>query len=147
MRVLLVDDSPAVLASLGRLLRAEPDVEVVGSADRLESALAQVALRQPDVVVLDVDLAGGDRGYDVLRRIRADHRGVAVVMLSNFGWRSMRSAFLQAGAQAYFDKALEFGDAVAWIRRRAGRRPGSAASAADQGLMCESGPASRSTAA
>lgn len=124
MRVLLVDDSPAVLASLGRLLGAEPDVEVVGSADRLESALVEVARRQPDVVVLDVELAGGDRGYDVLRRIRADHRGVAVVMLSNFGWRSMRSAFLQAGAQAYFDKALEFGEAVTWIRRHAARLPG-----------------------
>ena len=119
MRVLIVDDSPAVQCALRSLLAAEPGIEVVGCASDRAGAVALVDLLRPDVVVLDVALAGRDRGYDVLRRIRASHEGVAVIVLSNFGWSSMRSAFIDAGAAAYFDKALEFRRAIDWLRRRA----------------------------
>lgn len=125
MRVLLVDDSPQVVTALGALLRVDAGVELVGSAHDARSALAEVARRAPDLVVLDVDLAAGSRGYDVLCQIRQRHPQVAVVMLSNFGWQSMRAAFLSAGASAYFDKALEFGRAVSWIRARAAQAGGS----------------------
>jgi DNA-binding NarL/FixJ family response regulator len=119
MRVLLVDDSPAVVASLSRLLGVEPGVEVVGWADDLASALSRTEQVHPDLVLLDVDLAHGDRGYDLLLRLRREHADVAVVVLSNFGGQALRNAFLGAGADAYFDKSLEFGRALDWVRHRA----------------------------
>ncbi len=121
MRVLVVDDSPDVQEALTTLLRLDPAVEVVGCAVDGRAALAQIEAGAPDLVVLDVELAGGERGYDVLRRIHARHPDLAVIMLSNFGWSAMRAPFLQAGALAYFDKALEFGKAVEWIWARAAR--------------------------
>lgn len=122
LRVLVVDDAPEVQSALRALLRAEPGVEVVGCASDGSGAQALADGRAPDLVVLDVALAGGERGYDVLRQLRAAHPRLEVIMLSNFGWASMRSPFLDAGAAAYFDKALQFDAAIAWIRARADAR-------------------------
>ena len=119
LRVLVVDDSRDVQAALSHLLQATPGIRVVGCADDGATAMAQLASSLPDLVVLDVELARGERGYDVLQRMQALHPGLPVLVLSNFSWRAMRTHFLRGGAQAYFDKALEFDDAIAWIRARA----------------------------
>ena len=56
IRVLLVDDSSSVRASLLAGLSAEPDIDVVGSArDGLE-AVEQVKALAPDVVTLDIEM-------------------------------------------------------------------------------------------
>lgn len=124
MRVVLVDDSPDVQSALRRLLEAERGIEVVGCAEDVQGAEHVIERSRPDLVVLDVSLRGEERGYDVLRRLQGVRPGLTVVVLSNYGWSSMRKAFLDAGAQAYFDKALEFRDAVRWIVDRAARQAG-----------------------
>lgn len=121
LRVLIIDDSAAVQNALGSLLTAQPGIEIVGRASDRANGLALIEAVQPDLVVLDVALAHQDRGYDVLLSIRAQWPTLPVVMLSNYGWTAMRRAFIDAGAQAYFDKALEFGRAVQWIRTQASR--------------------------
>ncbi len=123
LKVLVVDDSGAVQQSLGRLLGAAPGVCVVGYAEDVAGALRQIEAAVPDVVVLDADLRGGDRGIDVLRYVVRQHPSIRVIGLSNFNWQALRDNFLAAGAQAYFDKSTEFTDARDWIvalQRRAG---------------------------
>jgi DNA-binding response OmpR family regulator len=88
---------------------------LVGFADDLASATALIDAQHPDVVVLDVELGHGDRGMNVLRHVRRHHAGTRVATLSNFGWEAMREGFLKAGAEAYFDKAFEFGKLREWI--------------------------------
>ncbi len=97
-RVLLVDDSPFVRRAFRRVLKDVPDVEVVGEASDGLEALAQVPLLRPDVVLLDLGMPGLD-GQSVLERLRANHPGVAVVVVS---------AATQAGAAATV-RALEAG--------------------------------------
>jgi DNA-binding NarL/FixJ family response regulator len=126
LRVAIVDDSPQVQRSLSGLLDQVDGVCVVGCAVDLVSARALLARTCPDVVVLDVALRGGERGLDVLRLIQREHPRVQVVALSNFGWESMREGFLAAGAQAYFDKAMEFTRARDWVAGLARRRQGEA---------------------
>jgi two-component system response regulator DevR len=115
LKVLVVDDSGAVQQSLGRLLGAAPGVCVVGYAEDVAGALRQIEAAPPDVVVLDADLRGGDRGIDVLRYVVRRHPAIRVIGLSNFNWQALRDNFLAAGAQAYFDKSTEFTDARDWI--------------------------------
>lgn len=124
MRVLLVDDSRDVQAAMRTLLSRVPGVVVVGGAVDCAGALEMIEDRAPDLAVLDVELAHGDRGYDLLRCIRSRHPRLRVIVLSNFGWEAMRKPFIDAGAQAYFDKALEFRQAIDWIRERAGAETG-----------------------
>jgi len=66
VRVLIVDDEPLARNAMRRLLSAHAQVEIAGEADSTESARAQVASLQPDVIFLDIELGGGDDGFDLL---------------------------------------------------------------------------------
>ena len=132
MSVLVVDDSPVFRRAAARLLASIPGLVLAGFAADASSAIAHIDRRPPDVVLLDVDLANEERGFDVLSHVSARHPAVRVVALSNFGWTAMRAAFLAAGAAAYFDKAYELQEAFEWLARLAGsvgpaRQPSAAA--------------------
>jgi DNA-binding NarL/FixJ family response regulator len=115
MRVAVIDDSLLMQQCVANMLAAVGGAEVVGFAETASDAIALIDAQRPDLVVLDVALRDGDRGMDVLRHVARAHGGTRVLALSNFGWSAMRSAFLAAGAQAYFDKAFEFDEARAWV--------------------------------
>lgn len=68
LRVLIVDDEPIAARRMQRLLRAEPRVEVVGVAQDCESAHAAVRALSPDVMLLDIEMPGGD-GFALLDRL------------------------------------------------------------------------------
>lgn len=81
MRVLVVDDHTLVRAGIRRLLESFSGVEVVGEGSSAEDALALAALRQPDLILLDLSMPGRS-GLDVLGDLRLRHPGVAVVIMS-----------------------------------------------------------------
>jgi two-component system LytT family response regulator len=68
LQILVVDDEAPARRKILRLLRSEPDVQVVGEADSGESAIAAIEQHQPDLVFLDVQMPGAD-GFDVVRGI------------------------------------------------------------------------------
>lgn len=108
MNILVVDNSLEVQQRLSGLLASVPNVRIVGCAEDVTGALALIESHRPEVVVLDVELRGKDRGFEVLRHVMHEHPDIKVIMLSNFSWQSMRAGFLANGAHAYFDKANEF---------------------------------------
>jgi two-component system LytT family response regulator len=65
LRVLVVDDEPLARRRIRRMLAAEPAVEVVGECGSATSAIAAVAEHAPDLVLLDIEMPGGD-GFDVV---------------------------------------------------------------------------------
>lgn len=119
MRVLIVDDSKAVQSSFGTLLAPVPDVDLIGCADDLASAMVMMETHAPDLVVLDVGLGHGQHGIEVLQHVMRTLPHAEVIVLSNFTWQAMRNQLLAAGAAAYFDKANEFRLARDWIAARA----------------------------
>lgn len=60
MRVLIVDDEPLARARLDAMLKECADVDVVGSVADGEAALAALAEKQPDVLLLDINMPGLD---------------------------------------------------------------------------------------
>lgn len=68
MRVLIVDDEPLARSALRRLL-TNHDVEIVGEADSTETARAEVARLQPDLLLLDIELGGGGDGFDLIDQL------------------------------------------------------------------------------
>ncbi|WP_155387222.1 response regulator [Catellatospora paridis] len=109
LRVLLVDDQPLVRAGIAMLLAAEPDVEVVGECGDGADAVAQALALRPDVVLMDVRMAGMD-GVEATRRITADgftgdpDRPVKVVILTTYHVDETVYAALRAGASGFLLK-------------------------------------------
>jgi len=84
-RILVVEDDPPSLAALKHILeRHGLDVAAARSG---EGALLAIAAEKPDLVALDLKLAGSMSGYDVLERLKKDPAGakLPVVIISNFG--------------------------------------------------------------
>jgi two-component system, LytTR family, response regulator len=65
IRAVLVDDEQPARQHLRERLAAHPGIEIVGEADRLESAAALIESEKPDVVFLDVQMPG-QTGFDLL---------------------------------------------------------------------------------
>jgi two-component system nitrate/nitrite response regulator NarP len=80
MRILLADDHPMIRAAIEVLLR-DTGYEVVGMAGTGEAALGEIERLRPDILLLDIQMPGGN-GLDVLRRLRADKSHVHVVLLT-----------------------------------------------------------------
>lgn len=66
LRVLIVDDEPVARRRIRRLLRSEPDIDVVGEAGDGRAALQAIAEKRPDLVFLDVQMPELD-GFGVVR--------------------------------------------------------------------------------
>lgn len=73
MRVLIVDDEPLARARMAALLTECADVDIVGSLDDGEAALAALGELQPDVLLLDINMPGID-GVALARRLAARAR-------------------------------------------------------------------------
>ena len=115
IRVVICDDHAMVRDALANVVRAESDIEVVGTTDSSASTLALLDLYSVDVVVLDVRL-GDESGIDLARQIVASHPGVRVIMLSSVRTDGLLVEAHETGASAYLLKSGDTGALLAAIR-------------------------------
>jgi two-component system, OmpR family, response regulator MprA len=121
VRILIVDDDPAVSASLRRALRLDGyEVEDVGTG---RAALDSLALAPPDAVILDLGLPDLD-GLEVCRRLRAAGDDTPVLMLTARDAVNDRVQGLDAGADDYLVKPFALAELMARLRALLRRRPG-----------------------
>lgn len=103
-RILAVDDDESVCQLVSHLLsRAGWDTD---SAQDGDAALAKIAARRPDLVLLDVRMPGLG-GLDFLRRLREQPEPPAVVALTGLTDFATFAALVRAGAAAYLTKPFE----------------------------------------
>jgi DNA-binding NarL/FixJ family response regulator len=112
--VVVADDQAAVREGLVLLLGTLPGIAVVGHAEDGEAAVETVAATRPQVVLMDLNMPRCD-GVAATRRIRADHPGTQVVVLTTYSDDESILGALQAGALGYLTKdatRAEIGRAV-----------------------------------
>ena len=116
IRVLIVDDQPAVRQGLRMRLAAEPDLEVVGEAADGEVALSCAQALCPDVVLMDVEMPhmDGIAATDTLRKLCPS---TAVIVLSMYDDARTRARAEDAGAAAFVAKSLPTDTLLATIRQ------------------------------
>ncbi len=121
MRILVVEDDPAVSAALDRALRLE-GYEVTVEADG-NAALRSMAIAPPDAVILDLGLPGLD-GIEVCKRIRGAGDDSPVLMLTARDAVDDRVQGLDAGAADYLVKPFALAELLARLRALLRRRGG-----------------------
>ena len=112
--VVVADDQSAVREGLVLLLGTVPGIVVAGQAADGDGAIDLVAAMHPQVVLMDLNMAGSD-GVTATRRITADHPGTRVVVLTTYADDDSIISALQAGALGYLTKdatRAEIGRAV-----------------------------------
>jgi two-component system KDP operon response regulator KdpE len=112
IRILIVDDEPAILATMAPLLRARGYEVLTAMTGR--AALEAVTRDAPDLVVLDLGLPDID-GVEVSRLIRIDAT-VPIIVLSARGAERDKVAALDAGADDYVTKPFGTEELLARIR-------------------------------
>lgn len=108
LRIMVVDDHPAVRTGLRAILEAEEGFEIVAEAGDAEAGVGRALVLQPDIVLMDVRLSGTDdtEGIDACRRIRDELPDTRVVMFTSFGNREAVLASVLAGASGFLTKNL-----------------------------------------
>jgi DNA-binding NarL/FixJ family response regulator len=115
-RILIVDDHPLVRSGFVQLISDEPDLEVCGEASDEAQALQLVAATTPDLVIIDLSLAGGS-GINLIERIKAHYTEVCMLVVSMHDESLFAERVLTAGALGYLNKQEAPSNIIRAIRR------------------------------
>ena len=116
LRVIIVENHQLVSESLGMLLDAQADMEVVGKASSVHEASVLPRHLAPDVVVMDFHLDDGT-GRDAAFAMRDLYPATRFVFLSRDGSDDARLSAVEAGASAYVLKSDAASEMIEAVRK------------------------------
>ena len=103
VRVVVADDQTVVRDGLVTLLKLLPGIDVVAAASDGDEAVRLVAEHNPDVLLVDLRMPKCD-GVEATRRVRTDHPGTEVVVLTTYSDDDSVLSALRAGARGFLTK-------------------------------------------
>jgi DNA-binding NarL/FixJ family response regulator len=122
LQVYIVEDSPIIRRLLASTIEAA-GAELVGSSAGAQSAIAELSVLRPDLIVVDISLNSGN-GFDVLKALQEQQLVPAAikVVLTNFASAENENLSLRLGADRFFDKSSETSQVLALINVLAAER-------------------------
>ena len=125
IRIVIVDDHPAIRNGLVATLEPEPGMKVVGTAATSSEAVAIWKEQQPDITLMDLSLkGGGGDGIEAIRQIRKEFSAAKIIVFSALTGDEDVYQALQAGAVTFLAKETPDEELVKTIRDvHAGGRP------------------------
>ncbi|MEV0636076.1 response regulator transcription factor [Streptomyces sp. NPDC050619] len=118
VHILIVDDHPVVRFGLRGMLEAYDDLRVVGEAGSGDEAIVLAAATRPHVVLMDLRMPGTD-GATATARIRQEHPGIRVLVLTTYEGDADILPAIEAGATGYLLKDTPIGTLTDAIRAAA----------------------------
>lgn len=111
LRILLVDDHEVVRLGMKVLLDKHQGFSVVAEADSEDDAVEKALEHEPDIVLMDIRLAGGS-GIEACQKIKIALPDTKVIMLTSFAEDELLFAAIRAGATGYVLKQVGGGDLI-----------------------------------
>lgn len=117
IRVVVADDQALIRGGFRALLDAEPDIAVVGEAAAGDEALVVVRREQPDVVLMDIRMPGGD-GLAATEAIVADPalEATRIIVVTTFELDEYVAQAIRAGASGFLVKDTEPAELIRAVR-------------------------------
>jgi pilus assembly protein CpaE len=115
IRVLIVDDIHESRDNVAKLLRFEPDVVVIGSAESGEEGIELALKHEPDIVLMDINMPGMD-GITASTRITSLLPNTAVIMMSVQNEPDFLRRSMMAGAREFLSKPFSLDELVEAVR-------------------------------
>ncbi|MGE5313333.1 MAG: response regulator [Acidobacteriota bacterium] len=106
IRIAIADDHAVLRLGMKQLLAEEVDFEVVGEAADIPDVMRLLRAVDCDVLLLDLNMPKGS-GIDLLKDIKAQYPGVAILILSMHSEEQFGVRALRAGASGYLSKESE----------------------------------------
>lgn len=112
-KLLVVDDQYGIRVLLNEIL--QKDGYAVFQAANGVQALSIVQDENPELILLDMKIPGMD-GLEILRRIKATHPEIKVIMMTAYGELNLINEAMELGAVSYFSKPFDIDDVRQVIR-------------------------------
>jgi hemolysin D len=103
IRIILVDDSNSIRETLCSYLAPQPDFKIIGSVDNAQTAIEQIKILNPDIVLMDIEMPGIN-GVEATRIISQQFNQSKVIILSSHDDEIYLEQVLNAGAKGYLLK-------------------------------------------
>jgi DNA-binding NarL/FixJ family response regulator len=115
IRVMIVDDHPAVRKGIAALIESEPDLKVVGQTGDGREAVDLFRKLKPDIVLMDLRLPGMG-GVEAIMAIRKEFADARIIVLTTFDADEDIYRAIQSGAKSYLLKDTPDDELAATIR-------------------------------
>jgi two-component system, NarL family, invasion response regulator UvrY len=112
---MVVDDHELVRCGISRIISDEPDMEVIAQASSGEETLRTLRTETPNVVLMDVTMAGMS-GMETTQRIARLHPDVRIIAMSSLEAGLIPTRMLRAGAVAFLSKTVSIAELLRAIR-------------------------------
>lgn len=103
IRISIVEDDRRTRESLAKLITTSPRFELLGTYGTVADALREVPKHLPDVVLMDINLAGNS-GIECTRQLKVAHPRLHVLILTTYDDSEQIFSALRAGANGYLLK-------------------------------------------
>jgi len=117
IRVVIVDDHPVVRQGLKMMLDSENDIEVCGEAAKVQEAISVIENIGPDVVTVDLSLAGDVSGIELVKKINDRFPSTKSLVLSMHDESLYAERVIRAGARGYVMKKEAMDNVIGAIRK------------------------------
>ena len=102
-RIFLVEDHPITREGIHALIRATPDLEVVGEAASGPDAIAAIGEARPDLALVDISIEGSD-GIELTKQLRSLYPDLKILAVSAYAEKIYAERAVRAGARGYVAK-------------------------------------------
>ena len=122
VQVIVVDDHTLVREGIIRMLDDVEHIEVIGGAESGEAALKLIKLREPNIVLMDLNMPGMG-GLEATKKITRQYPGVKIIVITVCDTEPFPSTLLSAGAAGYVTKGAPVEEVLRAIKTvHAGQR-------------------------
>jgi DNA-binding NarL/FixJ family response regulator len=119
IRILVADDHAVVRRGLSHIFAMSPDIVIAAEAVNGSDVLERLRTTPVEVLLMDISMPDTD-AVDLVKRVRAEHSGVAVLVHSMHAESPIASRMLKAGAAGYITKDSEPEQLIGALRKVAG---------------------------